>query len=494
MRYASDSIQRASAEQDLGRAFRYKTDNGDILPTILVSTSLYSVLAQKHTSRTGSSASRQLLQKRPDANDKMKQVRKNQIKEPPGLKPKTEFDTEAYRVNWEASSGHFDHQREEALLNNPRRFLLMGLPQVGKTGAYLHAIYKLWTITKRSSGGVEPDVTDSSSSGSDSSSEEDDDGDRTNLGLYPVHKLMDQEIFDDKREECQHTKPCDSCAPRPGKYGDPKVPQLWKHYTVEHMKPPLDCTSCNDGPHPTASETSKAAAKKKGKEAKEARAREDQGSGSKDPSAMHTPPLPHQCECTEHSLNFFRPIRNKSQGHTGSGATSGPPVGSFLRRKEKKSKSKWGTRRSNVMKDSIISPTADSKWGSPIVINFGGDGGEGQLHLQIAVRERWFSHGTPLMLKSRQALEEKAVELEMSAIHFPICMPSRGRAFPAANKDTGKLRDGARLNLASAMGTPYQHPFSCFSHPNLFRQKSKGRKAVHVSADRVCGARRTGGV
>ena len=57
-----------------------------------------------------------------------------------------EFNTEVYRQHWQATPKHFDEDRQhkDGWTKNLRRFLLFGLPQIGKTGAYLHLIYLLW--------------------------------------------------------------------------------------------------------------------------------------------------------------------------------------------------------------------------------------------------------------------------------------------------------------------------------------------------------------
>eukprot|EP00729_Bicosta_minor_P021501 gene21501-21293_t len=57
-----------------------------------------------------------------------------------------EFDTACYREHWNATDKHFDFEgaKQNDWCNNPRRFLLFGRPQIGKTGAFLHLIFLLW--------------------------------------------------------------------------------------------------------------------------------------------------------------------------------------------------------------------------------------------------------------------------------------------------------------------------------------------------------------
>ena len=56
--------------------------------------------------------------------------------------PENEFNAlKFYRTHWKAKSEHYDYGNKK---QNARRFLLVGRPQIGKTGAYLHLVYLLW--------------------------------------------------------------------------------------------------------------------------------------------------------------------------------------------------------------------------------------------------------------------------------------------------------------------------------------------------------------
>jgi hypothetical protein len=111
LRYASSCEQRAAAEQDLGRGFRYrqsKTEEQHPLPMIIVGPACYRELmkARKDKDRVG------LLRLNPDYPDKMKKKKSTELTLPPKHPeaekqsewpyPLDDFDTQAYRTNWDS--------------------------------------------------------------------------------------------------------------------------------------------------------------------------------------------------------------------------------------------------------------------------------------------------------------------------------------------------------------------------------------------------------
>lgn len=126
MRYAT-TWSRTAAEQDIGRGFRHIQKSDDELPIIVVGHRLFDVLKDN-----------KFLEMPPD--HMMKKV------EGTRTTVQNEFDIEPFRKNFEPQPKHFDHGRatDPTWSNNPRRFLLHGLPQVGKTGAFLYAWMRLW--------------------------------------------------------------------------------------------------------------------------------------------------------------------------------------------------------------------------------------------------------------------------------------------------------------------------------------------------------------
>ena len=139
MRYATKVTERAPAEQDLGRAFGYRGRPED-LPIIIVGSGCFNQLKAGRYNRRG------LLGVNPDT-----RMAKLSGKSVAGAYPSggDEFDISCYRRCWKAAS-HFDQGRrprpicDEDMCENPRRFLLFGRPQIGKTGAFLHLILLLW--------------------------------------------------------------------------------------------------------------------------------------------------------------------------------------------------------------------------------------------------------------------------------------------------------------------------------------------------------------
>ena len=150
LRYISSCNERAATEQDLGRAFRYVSDSDPELPTILASVKLHQDLQAKRGGRVG------LLKHDPSRPDLMRCVRRGRGKEcyPDITLDHPEGDTSPYRQHWSAGRKHFDHGMQassngtstsQAWVHNPRRFALVAAPQIGKTGAFLHLVYLLWS-------------------------------------------------------------------------------------------------------------------------------------------------------------------------------------------------------------------------------------------------------------------------------------------------------------------------------------------------------------
>jgi len=142
LRYNSDTIIRSSMEQDLGRGFCYRAVNDGYPPPLILASK---VLENKL--KTGTGGRLAFLRLQPDK--KLKPVTKVQ-----NFKcPTREGDLEPYR-KVPVTNDHFDHHwspdtpctdlNRTCAGQNPRRFLLFGRPQIGKTGAFLHLSYCLW--------------------------------------------------------------------------------------------------------------------------------------------------------------------------------------------------------------------------------------------------------------------------------------------------------------------------------------------------------------
>eukprot|EP00658_Telonema_sp_P-2_P066601 TRINITY_DN55588_c0_g2_i1.p1 TRINITY_DN55588_c0_g2~~TRINITY_DN55588_c0_g2_i1.p1 ORF type:complete len:339 (-),score=29.22 TRINITY_DN55588_c0_g2_i1:187-1203(-) len=144
LRYSSEPSSRAAVEQDLGRAFGY-CDKEKAPPIILVGTGCMQRIKIRENVR-GKSNKIGICSVHPDM--KMECVC-NPKKYPP---EDQHFDTKVYRACWQTKRGHFDYGGKDKprWIDNPRRFLLFGLPQIGKTGAYLHLLYLLWKAVKGS--------------------------------------------------------------------------------------------------------------------------------------------------------------------------------------------------------------------------------------------------------------------------------------------------------------------------------------------------------
>jgi hypothetical protein len=416
LRYDNDKNEnytRASMEQDLGRAFRYQDVSKGAkypLPTILVSAVCYSILGSKRGGKQ-----RQLLQKVPDKNDSMRR----RVKSCMTTHPEHEFDMSTYRKCFEAGPKHFDYLEEGERPTNTMRFVLMGKPQIGKTGVYLHFIYLIWDAVKPTQPICPDDYVDETSDGGSESDVDPDPWEpaKGNVGAYPCIEAIQKLEFDHKGHEfCTHDKPCKICAPRPGKYGDPKVAELWQHYIDECKRPPLNCSECNPK-HLTVAETT-------GKALKERETRENQAAAEQTKAAR-------QASQTSHGTPSGRSAQVSAKG---------------LSQKAKDTiRSKFMTQSAGVSSDSV-DPAVPGLWEKVDVSYSPEQKLEGFLYLQRGVRNIWFNT-TSLGLRLKPPSE-----LPKNAIHFPILTPSAGRAFPVPSAHTGgKLKYGARLDLSHAM-------------------------------------------
>ena len=153
---------RAPWEQDLGRACRYATnDDRYPLPTVLIGKNGFKSLQLRKGRARGSVADKQgnvnpIWQMAPDTRVNGKGGNAARWADLRELVSKTEADEapnmSAYYRKWfepvqNGSQAHFDtHANDEGIgtwRNNPRRFLLTGRPQIGKTGAFLWLVHLL---------------------------------------------------------------------------------------------------------------------------------------------------------------------------------------------------------------------------------------------------------------------------------------------------------------------------------------------------------------
>jgi hypothetical protein len=231
MRYANSCETRAPVEQDLGRAFRYAKPES--CPLVLVGQECANQLVAPQV-RTRSQCA-DIVGLKPDE--------KMNARTASAKRPSTEYDErgvrvdlEVYRDEWKAAKEHYDFDNGTDN-QSPRRFLLIGRPQIGKTGAFLRLLELLWDwcssgqvreplpepedpdeLYSRNPGLYEKRRQDPSEEGS-SSSDDDDGGqgwDATRShGQYPDFSSLNSEKFVDK--------------PSTGKYGDPRddVLQSW---------------------------------------------------------------------------------------------------------------------------------------------------------------------------------------------------------------------------------------------------------------------------
>jgi hypothetical protein len=144
LRYSKSCEYRAAVEQDLGRAFRYGPATEDYpFPTILVGKQCAAELGRQKEN---------LLRLDPDAKMRMW---KETVAHPAEVKD----SSATYRKYWicdDLATPHYDYvEHVEEYVNSissgisrhwheAGRFLFQGRPQIGKTGAFLHLIERLF--------------------------------------------------------------------------------------------------------------------------------------------------------------------------------------------------------------------------------------------------------------------------------------------------------------------------------------------------------------
>ena len=155
---------RAPWEQDLGRACRYSNNSDRYpLPTVLIGKKGFQslLLPASRTRASEQGLVNPIWRMQPDPRMRYKgksaaELRKRisriakassapGVDTAPNLSP---FYREWYEPVQAGCQAHFDaHASDDGIgvwVNNPRRFLLVGRPQIGKTGAFLWFIHLLW--------------------------------------------------------------------------------------------------------------------------------------------------------------------------------------------------------------------------------------------------------------------------------------------------------------------------------------------------------------
>jgi hypothetical protein len=440
MRYANSCETRAPVEQDLGRAFRYAKPES--CPLVLVGQECANQLvAPQVRTRSQRTDCADLVGLKPDE--------KMNGRTAPAKLPQTEYDKrgvrhdlKVYREEWKAAEKHYDFDNGTDN-QSPRRFLLIGRPQIGKTGAFLRLLKLLWDWCRTTAELLhqvreplpEPEepfrdqfIGDPSEEGY-SSSDDDDGGQKIHdanrsHGGYPDFDFLKDEKFKDN--------------PSAGKYGNPRdevliswylcgtcVPRTYVEELVDNFDPGSypNCIQCGSQNrhyqkeiHPRANETS---------------------TSSSNSSEQTSWPLS--------SIGGASASSTKDQDSTkaaGVGETHSQSV------------SKSRTRYQHLQ----VKPRDGPVTYKEFQISLGPTPGykpkdaTGTLSVPESVVGDWFD-------QTGQELRIKKVSVDTQMIPFPIFMPTRGRA------DCGFLvRDERLLSLADNQSIYLTRPFlSCYT-------------------------------
>ena len=147
-----------------------------------------------------------------------------------------------------ATVGHFDHKAssERDWCNNPRRFLLKGRPQIGKTGVMHALIFLIWKELGAPDFGAAPRVLIDTRDCGDASDTEAEDIHENNVGAFPKYDQILQQSF-------RHP-PQKSLV-----YGDPGDQNTWNAYvhlgerapaakrTIAPLQPTRPASSTHNG-------------------------------------------------------------------------------------------------------------------------------------------------------------------------------------------------------------------------------------------------------
>ena len=220
-RYATTAgVTRGAMEQDFGRACRYKCEGDPPLPTVIVSKEAEQQLhtVKKLRKQRNKPSGVYLLD--PDYRKFM---------QPSGRKdfPNSESDLKPYQ-KWIACGSHWDVGNTSTADN---RYLLVGRPQIGKTGVFLQLALLLWRAAGKARY-TSPTCEDAPIVEIEQASSEDeeegaaeDTNTLANMEAFPDFNVMKQL----KLEKC----------PASSRYGDPNDERVRNHYLVKGNKYPF---------------------------------------------------------------------------------------------------------------------------------------------------------------------------------------------------------------------------------------------------------------
>lgn len=220
-RYATTAgVTRGAMEQDFGRACRYKCEGDPPLPTVIVS---------KEAEQQLHSVKKLRKQRNKPSGVYLLDPDYRKFMQPSGRKdfPNSESDLKPYQ-KWIACGSHWDVGNTSTADN---RYLLVGRPQIGKTGVFLHLALLLWRAAGKPRY-ISPTCEDApvveielATSGDEAEDAVEEPNTLINMEAFPDFSLM-KEL---KLEPCSVSS----------RYGDPNDERVQKHYLVEGNKYPF---------------------------------------------------------------------------------------------------------------------------------------------------------------------------------------------------------------------------------------------------------------
>ena len=229
LRYDHSDAPRASFEQDLGRAFRYARSDVDVLPTVILGHKGFEQVMKPEGLREAKPDSNMRRGVSSDARTQHTQLYATGTLLVPAVPPVSQANamkgsSADYRTNFEPTERHFDHKHagevDPEWRDNPRRFLLIGRPQIGKTGVFLWLVWLLWQRLNASSTGSALAETVVDVFDLEEFTEEDDEVDDVPApggNKFPALNIVANQKFQHPPKEA-------------GGYGDLKDTGMWEHY------------------------------------------------------------------------------------------------------------------------------------------------------------------------------------------------------------------------------------------------------------------------
>ena len=253
MRYPEKISNLGSCEQSLGRACSYKKADYD-LPSILLSKPAYETLSNE----------KNFVSLWEDPDTKMKRPRNKtkeairhydaEIKKIRDANAPEYMLSKFYRTWFKPAKEHSDSHESDHHGNwkdNDHRFLLVGRPQIGKTGAFLYTLKTLhdWIVLPQRGPGLAANEEPAETEDSDEEDESEEMGDDIGLVFEPDKDERNNPLFGSLPPVDLLLKTKFDVKAGMGKYGAPNTAKVWDHFVIKRNRGQLAKPQNNPNVH-----------------------------------------------------------------------------------------------------------------------------------------------------------------------------------------------------------------------------------------------------